>query len=150
LPTNLRCKLTFAPDVVDKQNNQVCAPVGGNIESSCTPGNVDAFEFMTQALTLSDPFTSGNTGIDRTGAVFIVASAPVAPGSLVAVSVTVNGAPYNNFSVTLPQPQTIRIDWTNGGLAANTTYVISVATTLTDTYGQPIVQPVMFTFTTGA
>src|SRR6185436_16776080 len=45
LPTNLDCLLSFAPDIVDKQNVQVCAPPGGDITQDCTPGDVGAFKF---------------------------------------------------------------------------------------------------------
>lgn len=149
LPTNLRCKLTFAPDVVDKQNNRVCAPTGGGdsdgdgkIDLPCEPGNVDAFEFMTQPLKITNQsFQDGDTGIDPAAPVIMVATAPVAAASLSAITVTQNGTPFNGFMILQPQPQTIRINW-NAPLAANTTYVLSISTALTDTYSQPIVMPI--------
>lgn len=150
LPTNLRCNLTFSPAVVDKQGNQVCAPAGGDITQGCTEGDVSAFEFQTQALDVSNQsFSDGDTGVDRAGPVVIVATAPVSAATLGAITVTQGTTPFTGFTVTLPQPQAIRISWT-APLAAMTTYTISVATTLADTYGQTLVMPVTYTFTTGA
>jgi hypothetical protein len=151
MPTNQRCQLAFSPEVVDKQNIRVCAPPEGDITRTCTPGDTSAFEFLTQPLTLfNGSFEDGDTGVDRMAPfVLLVASAPVAPGSLGAITVTQAGQPFTGFNVTVPQPSVIRVNW-NAPLAANTTYVIRIATTLTDLYGQPIVMPITYTFTTGA
>lgn len=150
LPTNQRCQLTFSPDVVDKQNHRVCAPALGDVTAGCTEGDVSAFSFMTQALTIRNQnFGDGDTGIDRQAPITLVASAPVAMGSLGAVTLTLGGNPVAGAMITLPQPQIIRINLTTP-LAANTTYVLSVANTLTDTYGQQLVMPAMYTFTTGS
>jgi hypothetical protein len=150
LPTNQRCQLVFSPEVVDKQNIQICAPPEGDITKTCTPGDTSAFEFLTQALTLfNQSFEDGDTGVDRNAPVILVATAPIAAGTLGAITVTQNGQPFTGFNVALPQPTTIRVNWT-APLAANTTYVITIATTLTDLYGQPLVTPITYTFTTGA
>jgi hypothetical protein len=150
LPTNSKCQLTFAPNVVDKQNNQVCAPAGGDVTKSCQPGDVSAFEFQSQALTISNQsFADGDTGIDRIAPVVIVSNAPLAPGSIAAVTVKQGATNFTGFTVTLPTPQTLRINWT-AMLPASTTFTITIATTLADVYGQPLVMPVTYTFTTGA
>jgi hypothetical protein len=159
LPTNQRCKLTFATDVVDKQGNQLCAPSGGGdadgdgvIDGTCTPGNVDAFEFLTQALeVVNNSFSDGDTGVDRAAQVILVATAPVAPSTLSAITVVQGSTPLaaGAYTVSLPQPSTIRIVWTTP-LAASTSYTIRIGTSLTDTFGQALVQPTSFTFTTGA
>src|SRR5690606_29065094 len=131
---NQRCRLTFAPDIVDKQNNRVCAPAGGNVDAGCEPGDVSAFEFLTQILEVTNQsFQDGATGVSTTAQVILVANAPLAAGSLGAVSVTQNGTPVTDFTVLLPQPQTIRINW-DTPLQANTTYTLSVSTALTDTF----------------
>jgi hypothetical protein len=152
LPTNLECSLEFAPNIVDKQNNRVCAPPGGDVEATCTPGDVSAFKFKTEPLRLNNQsFLDGDVGVDRAAPVIIVATAPLAMGTLTAVTVTQNGTalPTSAYTVTLPLPTSIRITWT-APLAATTTYVINVATTLTDTFNQPLVMPVTYTFTTGS
>ena len=48
LPTNTECRLRFAPDIVDKQGIQVCAPPGGDVTQNCTPGDVGAFKFTVE------------------------------------------------------------------------------------------------------
>lgn len=150
LPTNARCELVFAPNVVDKQNNQVCAPEGGDVTKSCTPGDTSAFAFQTQPLTISNQsFTDGDTGVDGSAPVVLVSNAPLAPGAVSSVTVKQGTANFTGFTVTLPQPQTLRLTWTPA-LPASTTFTITIATTLTDIYGSPLVMPVTYTFTTGA
>jgi hypothetical protein len=151
LPTNQNCQLKFAPDVVDKTNTQVCVPVGGDVTENCSPGDMSAFSFMTQAFTITTPsFMNNATGISRTAPVIFVASAPINPSSLSAISVT---GPANmavtGFTLMQPQPQTVRLTWNAGALAANTTYTITITSALTDTYNLPV-QPFTITFTTGA
>src|SRR5690606_14019705 len=55
LPTDLSCGLAFAPEVVDKQGIQVCAPEGGDIAAGCLPGDVSAFRFGVEALRIRPP-----------------------------------------------------------------------------------------------
>lgn len=151
LPTNQMCQLKFAPDIVDKTNNAICAPPGGDITASCTEGDVSAFQFMTQAFTIANQsFTNGQTGVSRTAPVIFVATAPIDMASLGAITVTGPGnTAVTGFTLTQPQPQTVRLTWGAGVLAANTTYTITISSGLTDTYGLPVA-PVTFTFTTGA
>jgi hypothetical protein len=150
LPTNSRCQLVFAPSIVDKQNNAVCTPPGGDIEKDCQPGDTSGFEFLVQPLTIDNQsFVDGATGIDRTAPVIIVSNAPLNAGSLASITVKQGAANFTGFTVTLPQSQTLRINWT-AQLPATTEFTITVATTLTDIYGQPLVMPVSYTFTTGA
>lgn len=150
LPTNTRCELAFAPSVVDKQNNQVCAPAGGDVTKDCQPGDTSAFAFQTQALTLTNQsFNDGDTGIDPGAPVVIVSNAPLAAGAISAITVTQGTTNFTGFTAVLPQPQTLRINWTPA-LPASTTFTITIATTLTDIFGQPLVMPLSYTFTTGA
>jgi hypothetical protein len=150
MPTNSRCHLTVAPDVVDKQNNGLCAPPEGDIDRSCASGDLSAFEFMTAALTVSlvSPM-DGEAGVDRLSPVVISASAPLALGTLGAITMKVGTMAFTGFTVTAQDSKTIRLGWTSAtGLAANTTYTITVSTALTDIYNQPLVTPVTWTFTT--
>jgi hypothetical protein len=150
LPTNSQCQLTFAPNIVDKQNTQVCAPAGGDVDKGCQPGDVSAFQFQTQPLVLANQsFSDGDTGVDRLAPVVIVSNAPLASGGLASVTVKQGTTNFTGFTVTQPTPQTLRINWT-AMLPASTTFTITIATTLTDVYGQPLVMPVTYTFTTGA
>ena len=151
LPTNTTCNLTFAPDVVDKQNNQVCAPPDGDITKGCTPGDVSAFSFKVEPMSvINNSFSDGDTGVSRTDFVLLKASAPMALSSLNAITVLEGSTPYTEFTLTTPFPDTVRITWTNAtGLAANQEYTINVGTGMVDLYDQPITMPTSFTFTTG-
>jgi hypothetical protein len=152
LPTGQMCQLQFSPDIVDKTNKGICAPAGGDVTKSCTEGDVSAFSFMTQTFTIANQsFMSGATGISRTAPVIFVATAPVLATSLSGLSVrtTVGNTPVTGFTLTQPQPQTIRLTWGAGALTPSTGYTITISTALTDLYGLPVA-PVMFTFTTGA
>jgi len=148
LPTGQMCTLKFAPDIVDKTNNAICAPPGGDVTKSCTPGDVSAFQFMTQAFTLTNQsFMNGATGVSKTAPVILVGSAPIAAGTLAAITVKQGNTNVTAFTLTQPQPQTIRLTWGAGTLAGNTAYTISISSALTDTYGLPIA-PITYNFTT--
>ena len=151
LPTNLTCGLAFAPSVVDKQGNQVCATADGS-EGNCTPGDTTSFSFKTEPLRidLQTP-TEGDTGVIRTDSIVAVSVAPLNPATLSTITMTQNGAPFMGFTVTLDMEKIIKIKPTGvTGLAANTMYTVTFPTGLKDTFGQGLPAPVTFHFTTGA
>lgn len=150
LPTNLECGLTFSPNVVDKQGNQVCAPVNGDITKDCMPGNVDAFKFTTIPLRMFvQSFADGATGVDRNTPIILGANAPVDAATLTAITVTQGGNPGPAFTMVQMSPTSVRLTFA-APLDAMTTYEVHVSTALTDAYGQPLPQPSTTTFTTGA
>ena len=152
-PTNLTCGLTFASNVTDKQGNQVCAPPDGDINKNCTPGDLSAFTFKTEPITVlstSIDDNGGPTGLSRTATFDVRMNTSLLPSTLTAVTVTEGTTPYTQFTVSEPMVGTIRLTWTAAtGLAANTMYTITVGTGLTDYYMQPIPAPVTISFTTG-
>jgi hypothetical protein len=149
LPTNSRCSLTVAPDVVDKQNINLCAPAEGDPDRGCSPGDLGAFEFMTQALSvINSSVQDGETGVDRMASVVIDMSAPIAPGSLSAITVKQGATNFTGFTATLTTQTQIRISW-NATLLANQAYTITLATQLSDIYNQGLVSSVVIGFTTG-
>ncbi|MDB4958314.1 MAG: Bacterial Ig-like domain [Myxococcales bacterium] len=152
LPTNITCGLSFDPSVVDKQGNAVCATSDGSVTGSCTPGDVSAFTFKSEALRVTLQGISDNdTGIPRTDPVVIVATAPVDPASINGITMTQNGTAFTGFTISLSTPTTIRLTPTAPtGLAATTPYTVTVPVTLKDAFGQPLPAPVTFHFTTGA
>jgi hypothetical protein len=152
-PTNTTCNLTFAPSVVDKQGNQVCAPPDGDITKSCTPGDVSAFSFKVEPLAVRAGMSSiqdGDTGVSRTGSVNLKFSAPIAAATLGAVTMTEGTNAFTGFTATQPYPDTITLTWTGVGLAANQDYTIHIGSTLADLYMQPIPMPVNISFKTGS
>ncbi len=152
LPTNIECGLSFDAAVVDKQGNQVCAPADGDVSKGCSAGDLTAFKFKVEPLAVRQAgISDGDTGVARTGTVDITLSAPPLASSLTAITVQEGATNYTDFSVALPQPNIARITWTGAtGLAANTTYTITIGTGLTDLYSQPAPMPVTITFTTGS
>ncbi len=152
LPTNLPCHLTFSVEVVDKQNIQVCAPPGGNIVMDCTPGDTTLASFKTEPMTIApvSPLMNMASGISRTEPALFIANTPLDPGAISSVKVTQGMAPFTAFTVTITMGKILNINWSGAGLAANTTYTITINTTATDTFMQPLTAPVVVTFTTGA
>jgi hypothetical protein len=151
LPTNTTCGLVFAPSVVDKQGNQVCAPPNGDVEQECTPGDTSAFSFKVEPLTAQNTtFADGDTGISRTDPVVLKFSAPLAPATVANITVTQGGTAFTGFTLSQPFTDTVRLTWSGTGLAANQQYTINIPATVTDYFAQPPPMPTTFTFTTGS
>ena len=158
LPTNADCQLAFSEEVVDKQNVTVCAPPDGDIAQACTPGDLTAFTFRSEVLTITplgfdlgvEPFNDGQTGVKRTTMnAQLVANTNLAAASVANITMTQNGAAFTAFTITTPMPNTIQINFT-GLLAANANYVIVIPVTVTDSFGKGITAPLMYRFMTGA
>lgn len=162
MPTNTTCGLTFSTDVIDKHNMGVCAPPGGrtadctgnlfDCPQSCMPGDLSAFTFKTEPLTVSlQGITDGDVGISRTNAIIAIPNAPVDPNALGNIRIDEAGVPYTMFTVTLVAPTQIKIASTNAtGFAPNTMYTVTFPTTVTDAYNQGLPAPIVYHFTTGA
>jgi hypothetical protein len=153
LPTNSDCHLTFSPEVVDKDGIAVCAPPGGDIELDCSPGDVAAVGFKVEPLTVVPAsFIEGDTGVSRLINIDLAPNTQIDPTKLNTITVLEGAANFTAFTISLISMNAIiSIHPTAAtGLKANTKYTITVPTTLTDTYGQPLPQTTTFTFTTGA
>ncbi len=155
LPTNIECGLTFSPDVVDKQNIQVCAPPNGDITQDCTPGDTSAFKFKVEPLLISPAtFEDNMTGVSRVDPAILSANAPLDPASVGGITVTEGaGTNYTMFTAAVGtgmMNKTISITWTAvAGLAPSTKYTITIPISVKDTFGQPLPAPVVVSFTTG-
>ena len=154
-PTGSECGLTFSPEVVDKDGNQVCAPADGDRALGCTPGDTSAFKFTTEPLQFSDASGVIATPPPPTADILILANAPLDAASLVNITMTEGaGTPYTQFTATLspkaPLLRTIVIHPTVG-LSPSTAYTIAVPTTVTDFfYHKSPPQPFLLPFTTAA
>jgi hypothetical protein len=147
MPTNLPCLLTVADDVVDKDRNRLCAPVGGDVTKPCTPGDMSAFTFRTEALAFnSASWTNGETGVSRTDPAIFVTNTPLDPDNI--DNITVN--PPATFTVRIAdaRQQLIEVSWTDP-LDAETVYEVTLTPGITDTFNQGLPAPQVFTFTTG-
>ena len=158
LPTNTDCSLTFSPEVVDKDGNGVCAPPGGDVAFDCSPGDVSAFHFKIEPMTVvAANFSDGDTGYDRTADVLFAPNVPVDMTKLSTITATQGSTAFSAFTVTtgpLQMGSLISIHATGGNpagtFAPNTKYTFTFPTTFTDTYGSALPQAVTFTFTTGS
>jgi len=158
LPTNLSCGLTFADNVTDKEHNRVCAPPNGRpatctgaiedcaADLKCTPGDLSAFTFKTEALKVTTlGITDGATGVNGAGPIFINANAPLDMNSV--QNITITPAPPAGTVITLSMPKQVKITFATP-LTAATMYTITYPTTLTDTFGQGLPAAVTIHFTT--
>jgi hypothetical protein len=152
LPTTASCTVVFSPDVVDKDGNQVCAPPDGDVTSSCDPGDTSAIVFMTEPLGFT--LATSAPGKPRTADIKIRGNVPLDPASLATITI-IEGADtvFTDFTATLGTGAAVTditihptlVD----GFAANTTYKITLPTTVTDTYHKAAAQPFEVSFTTG-
>jgi hypothetical protein len=144
LPTNIGCTLSFAPDVVDKQGEQVCAPPNGDVRVGCTPGDVGAFTFGTEALAVKAPSLTVN--VPRMQGVAFTINAPVDPATLAGIQIA--PAPPGAVTITTPMNTSILIT-VAGGWAAQTQYTVTFPVTITDTFARPLPEAKSHQFTTG-
>jgi hypothetical protein len=159
LPTHTTCGLTFADDVVDKQNNRVCAPPAGrpatctgaiedcSADLECTPGDVSAFSFGVEALRLTVlGITDGATGVNGANAITISSNAPLDINSIQNITLSPAPAP-GTFTIALSMPKQIKITFTTP-LTPATMYTLTIPPTVTDTFGQGAPAPITIHFTT--
>lgn len=146
LPTNIECGLTFADNVVDKSGNRVCIPANGDVNAGCSPGDVGAFKFKVEPLSIvpvgPEP---GAMNVSTTDPLLFEVNAPVDLVSVGNITATPALPPYD---VTI-MDNTLILSFT-APLQPGTTYTVTVPVTVTDAYGQPLAMPVTYMFTTAA
>jgi hypothetical protein len=150
LPTSSECQVVFSPDVVDKDGIQVCAPPGGDVTASCTPGDTSAFKFSVEPMTFQLGAGIIPAAQPRTADILIRSNVAIDAVSVGGITVTEDPATnYTDFTAVLSPSNQVTIHWTAvGGLAAATHYTITVPTTVTDKYHKAPPQPFTVAFTT--
>jgi hypothetical protein len=160
MPTNVPCKIIASPTVIDKEGNQLCAPAGGDITASCTPGDLSAFQFRIEPLFYTPgSWSNGDTGVSRNAPALFFGNTIFKPESLVdanfeifagdeGAEVALADTAYDVVFMAT-RSQEFNINWI-GDLAANTRHRIVITPAVVDTWDQPAPMPVEFTFTTGA
>lgn len=158
LPTNTTCSVKFAPTVISKANQEVCAPQGGrpasctgrlddcpDYYSTCVQGDTHYFSFGTDVLVIISSLAEGSTDESLTAPLYFTASAPLLLSSLsnitIAPAVPDMQISLNSTQLTFTFPT---------GLQPSTLYTITFPTTVTDSFGQGLPQPFVLTFTTAA
>jgi len=160
LPTNSDCEIVFAADVTDKSDNRPCTPPGGDISVACaSDGDMSGFSFKTEVMRMTSSSPENNlTGVGRDpGRITMFWNAALDPATITAavtvvpalpnMAVTLTGDGNNLNITTCTQPTGTCVP---GSFAASTTYTVTIATSLTDTFGKALTAPVTLTFTTGA
>ena len=143
VPTNVTCGLVFDATVVDKQGEQLCAPPNGDVKAGCNGGDLAAFEFGVEKLTLQGPTGPGQ---NRAGPFVFLANTTLDPTTI--STFTIMPAPAMQPVVTLEMGKNIKFTFSTP-LAAMTEYTVTF-TNLRDSFGQASPDPITFTFTTGA
>jgi hypothetical protein len=159
MPTNVKCDLKFATDVVDLSNIEVCAPPGGRpadctgrladcsaYVGDCTPGDNTAFSFSVEPLTIASPIADGATNVPINLPVDFNSNAPLMLASLAGITIS---PAVPDAQITLSSSTTIQMVFPTG-LAVSTMYTITFPTSITDTFGQALPAPLVVTFTTAA
>jgi len=159
--TGARCSLAFEAAVVDKDNNQVCAPEGGDfLGRPCTPGDLDRVAFNVEPMQLlgNDPPDGGtgvpltvggqtfanillqfNAGVDQTAAQAAITVRDNTAGADVPVTVSVS---MDDEAIV-----TARVD---GGYNPDSDYTVTVSTGVTDVFGGALPESTVINFSTSA
>ncbi len=159
--TSATCSIAFNAAVVDKDNNQVCAPPAGDIDQSCTPGDTAMISFGTESMILgqSDPGPDASNVPDVTGTgpdkeftlIFNAAiKMDTVPTGITLVEDPAGANVTRAFTATFNEadPTEVRLQ-VAGGLMGDTDYELQVTATLTDLFNGP--GPVStLSFSTGA
>ena len=152
LPTNVTCGVTFSPKVVDKRGVSVCAPTNGDYRAQpyCTPGDVSKVSFKTDALALAPQgIIDMQTQIpfDMNDPILVQPNAPLDPSSIGGISV-VQTSTGTAVPVTVTISMNLITVTPTGATGAMTEYTLTIPTTVTDTFGQGMPNPVVVHFTT--
>jgi hypothetical protein len=163
LPTGRVCHVVFSPSVVDKGDNQVCAPVWGPQGAPdevawppsvpCNPGDTSDTTFTVEPLTITSgpPYggpAEGEVGFSRTQNIVIEFNAKMDEASFADATFTPAPPMPPTFTRGGNNQQQITVN-VPGGLAPNTTYTFS-APSAADVFGGTLSRPLEVTFTTGS
>ena len=141
--TSSDCSVTFRPEVVDHDGNQICAPTNGDIESDCTGGDTTKIAFSTETLQVVSTVPSDEStdvGLSESAFMSLAMNANVDPATVTALTITADGNPVT-FVGLEADDEFVGDDGTliafklQEDFLPETTYVLTVATTLTDSLG---------------
>jgi len=148
LPTNIECQLQFAADVVDKQGLSPCAPTGGDIDAGCTAGDLSSFKFRVEPMAFNTDPMNNAMGVNRTSPVTLLANTQLDLTTITATNITISPTPPVAVTFTTMMNKTVTMAFAPPGLAAATTYTVTITTGVKDRFGQSLPAPRVLTFTT--
>jgi Big-like domain-containing protein len=150
------CRIAFGADVVDKDGNQICAPPGGDLDGSCSPGDVSLISFQVEAFRFvgSEPANDAE-GVDPgLPAVTVGFNASLQADTVNSTTfvVTAGDTPVPGATATLSEedPTVVSVTFA-GGMERSTTYTLTVAggdTGLEDIFADSLAEAVTVSWTT--
>lgn len=152
--TGSECTIKFRAEVVDKDGNAVCAPTGGDVTQNCpADGDTSLITFNVEALALagSDPKNDAtNVNPATPGTILLQFNAAIDAATLGAITLSDGAADVPvTTAVSTDDPTLVTVEAPTG-FAADTTYTLTIATTLADVFGGALPAEGTLTFTTGA
>ncbi len=141
--TSSDCSVSFRSDVVDHDGNQICAPTNGDIESDCSGGDTTKIAFRTETLQVVNTIPAdGDTDVALGASVFLSVSmnANIEADTITAVTLTADGNPVTivgneDNGEFVGDDGTLISYKLEDDFLPNTTYVLTIDTTLTDRLG---------------
>jgi hypothetical protein len=151
--TGSTCTLSFRPEVVDKDDNRICAPPGGDPRRECAQdGDTSAVQFRVEPLAFSSTVPKENETISTSDVVLLTFVAPVNIDTLGAITMTSGDGDPVSVSVTRVEADDDTRFFVNaeGGLVGGTDYTVTVGTGLEDSFGATPPEPLVLHFSTEA
>jgi hypothetical protein len=148
LPTSAECHFKFSETVVDRDDNQVCAPANGDVSQPCTPGDTSLAKFTVDKLRLLSTYPIEAGPFNRTDPATMKFNALIDP--LTATGITLKTAAGVAVTSTL-EVNGPAVTLSGLSLLPNTAYKLTIPNTIHDRAGgKPLDATVVISFTTGA
>ncbi|MCP4444338.1 MAG: Ig-like domain-containing protein [Myxococcales bacterium] len=138
LRTGAECGVTFRPEVVDYDDNPICAPADGNIENDCSGGDTSRIGFATTTLKVANSVPRhDDVDVSLSGSSFLLVAlnAYVDPTSVGAITLTADGVDVPISPLVTDSDATAISFSLDADYHPETTYEITVAPTLADVLG---------------
>ncbi|HUS66886.1 MAG TPA: Ig-like domain-containing protein [Kofleriaceae bacterium] len=152
LKTSSDCTVSFRPEIVDKDGNQVCAPPNGDISQNCTEGDTSAIAFAVEPLALKNtvpPNLDGNEDVPPDQVFVLGFYANIDPASFDAITLEESGGAAVAVEIENNPDAPAELKLTpSAPLTPLTEYVLTISTGLTDAFGSPLPEEIVITFTT--
>lgn len=151
LRTGAACSITFRPEVVDYDGNQVCAPEGGSISNSCDNGDTSRLTFSSEPLKLvsaAPADMSANVALGASAFILTAFNGNIDATTIGAITLTANGVDVPINPVPQEDDKTSVVTMLGRDFEPDTEYVLTVSTELKDLLGGSLAAPATVTWTT--
>jgi hypothetical protein len=151
--TGSTCGVVFRPEVVDYDDNPVCAPTGGIPSEGCSGADTAKIAFNTEVLSIANSVPldgSANVALNASAFILLAFNANIDATTVAAITMTEGGAPITINPVVQEDDPTTVIIMLDNDFLANTDYVLTVSTELKDLLGGALAADASVSWTTGA